>query len=217
MSRNPVSLFRISSKGYYYKISLLVSLVTIFIITDILLSNISPASIPVDNFIHSNAGIILFILFSLASAVAQIAALNYIKKNGERLWLSKLHLKQIHTAVMIGQFVLISLIFTIIVQIVFEGHYNVILLAFVTTISYAMSFIVMTILAIRLFMWYLRKRDLVILIFSIGSFTGSVLCYSNYWFFGIHIWNKSISGLNRYQNSIPSSNSGLYRMASILF
>ena len=80
----------ISSKGYYYKISLLVSLVIIFIITDILLSNISPASIPVDNFIHSNAGIILFILFSLASAVAQIATLNYIKKNGERLWLSKL-------------------------------------------------------------------------------------------------------------------------------
>ena len=73
-------LFRISSKGYYYKISLLVSLVTIFIITDILLSNISPASIPVDNFIHSNAGIILFILFSLASAVAQIAATKLYKK-----------------------------------------------------------------------------------------------------------------------------------------
>ncbi len=221
MSRNPVSLFRISSKGYYYKISLLVSLVTIFIITDILLSNISPASIPVDNFIHSNAGIILFILFSLASAVAQIAALNYIKKNGERLWLSKLHLKQIHTAVMIGQFVLISLIFTIIVQIVFEGHYNVILLAFVTTISYAMSFIVMTILAIRLFMWYLRKRDLVILIFSIGSFTAAFSAIATIGFsvfiFGISPSQASIDTKTAFPVLIPGSTEWLLYYFNSLF
>lgn len=221
MSRNPVSMFRISSKGYYHKISLLVSLVTIFIITDILLSNISPASIPVDNFIHSNAGIILFILFSLASAVAQIAALNYIKKNGEKLWLSKLHLKQTHTTVMIGQFVLISLIFTIIVQIVLEGHYNVILLAFVTTISYALSFIVMTILAIRLFMWYLRKRDLVILIFSIGSFTAAFSAIATIGFsvfiFGISPFHASIDTKTSFPILVPGSTEWLLYYFNSLF
>ena len=221
MSRNPMSLFRISSKGYYYKISLSVSLVTIFIITDILLSNISPASIPVDNFIHSNTGITLFILFFIISAAAQIATLNYTKKNGEKLWLSKLHLRQIHTTVMIGQFILISFIFTIIFQIVFEGHYTVILLALVTTISYALSFIVMTILAIRLFMWYLRKRDMVILIFSIGSFTAAFSAIATIGFsvfiFGMSPSHASIDTKTAFPVLIPGSTEWLLYYFNSLF
>ena len=207
-------LFRISSKGYYYKISLLVSLVTIFIITDILLSNISPASIPL-TILYTLMQESYYSYFFPCIRCSTNCSLNYIKKNGERLWLSKLHL--IHTAVMIGEFVLISLIFTIIVQIVFEGHYNVILLAFVNSISYAYEFysndyfghqIVHVVFTqarsgnTHIFYWIVLQR---------------AFCYSNYWFFGIHIWNKSISGLNRYQNSIPSSNSGLYRMLLYYF
>ena len=122
---------------------------------------------------------------------------------------------------MIGQFVLISLIFTIIVQIVFEGHYNVILLAFVTTISYAMSFIVMTILAIRLFMWYLRKRDLVILIFSIGSFTAAFSAIATIGFsvfiFGISPSQASIDTKTAFPVLIPGSTEWLLYYFNSLF
>ena len=162
------------SKENYIKISIAASILTIFVITDILLSNISPGSRIAANFIQSNAGIILFILFSVASAAGQLFILNYMRRKATKLWLSKLRLKQIHSIMRIGQYILILVIFTIVLQIVLLEYYDVILLSAVTTISYCLNYIILTTLGIRLLRWYLLRHDPVILVFSVGSFTGAI-------------------------------------------
>ncbi len=162
------------SKEYYIKISITASILTIFVITDILLSNISPGSRIAADFIQSNEGIMLFIVLSVASAAGQLFILSYVKQKATKLWLSKLRLKQIHSIMRIGQYILISVIFTIVFQIVLFQYYDVILLSAVTTISYSLNCIILTTLAIRLLHWYLLRRDPVILVFSIGSFSGAI-------------------------------------------
>jgi hypothetical protein len=162
------------SKEYYIKISITASLLTIFVITDILLSNLAPGLKIAANFIQSNAGIMLFIVLSIASAAGQLFILNYVKEKATKLWLSKLRLKQIHSIMRIGQYILISVIFTLVFQIVLFEYYDVILLSAVTTISYCLNYIILTTLAIRLLQWYLLKHDPVILVFSIGSFAGAI-------------------------------------------
>lgn len=162
------------SKEYYIKISITASVLTIFVITDILLSNISPGSRNAADFIQSNEGIMLFVVLSVASAAGQLFILEYVRQKATKLWLSKLRLKQIHSIVRIGQYILISVIFTIVFQIVLFEYYDVILLSAVTTISYFLNCIILTTLAIRLLQWYLLRRDPVIFVFSIGSFSGAI-------------------------------------------
>ena len=100
--------------------------------------------------------------------------LNYVRQKATKLWLSKLRLKQIHSIMKIGQYILISVIFTIVLQIVLFGYYDVILLSAVTTISYCLNYIILTTLGIRLLQWYLLRHDPVILVFSVGSFTAAI-------------------------------------------
>jgi hypothetical protein len=171
---DPTRALHFFSKEHYIKITITASILIIFVVTDILLSNLSPGSIRTANFIKSNAGITLFILFSIASAAGQLFILNYIKQKASKLWLSKLHLKQIHSIMRLGQYVLISIIFTIILQIVLLEYYSVILLSAVTSISYCLNYIILTILGIRLLQWYLLRHDPVILVFSVGSFAGAL-------------------------------------------
>lgn len=162
-----------SLKSYSYRISLLASLVAIFIIIDILLSNISAASKSIATFIHSDVGILLFVLLCLVSAAGQILILRYIKGIAVKLWLAKLRLHKIHAIVMASQYILISLVLTTAVQIVILARYNIVLLAMVTTISYSLNCFILIILAVRLLRWYLLKHDTVILVLSLASFTSA--------------------------------------------
>ena len=127
------------------------------------------------NFIQSNAGIILFILFSVASPAGRLFILNYMRRKATKLWLSRLQLKANSfnyedRAVYFD----ISYFYNSLAESYSLEYYDVILLSAVTTISYCLNYIILTTLGIRLLRWYLLRHNPVILVFSVGSFTGAI-------------------------------------------
>ncbi len=120
--------------------------------------------------------------------------INIIKKNRVMLYL--------HKAVFFTQFVLISIIVLVILQMIFFGSYSAILLKSVVWINYVLAAIIFAIFGIRLLLWENLNRNHVLVLYAIAGLALSATCIIT-----ILYVNNQLSGTRGIEYIYPIKNS----------
>lgn len=148
------------------------------VISDLLLSNLSAASRLVNDFINSYLGIFLFLVFIISISIIQIIILNRVRRKAASLWRKELNLKQVHILVTVTQTILMILAAIIFMEIFFDNYYNPYILSTVTSISYGLNALMLSILSFKLFLWWRRRPNFIILFFFASIIAGSIAAIS---------------------------------------
>jgi hypothetical protein len=107
-------------------------------------------------------GIVLFVLISLVYVFAQFLILEMVKAKNREAGLSSLH--TLEKTVTVFQYILVSIVLLVILQILFISQYYKDFLIASSTLSYGLGILSMGVLAWRLFFWFrVNKRPIVLL------------------------------------------------------
>lgn len=131
-------------------------LVAIIVVVCILDKSIVPVSLYTGGVKSTASDIGIFILISLTYAIGQWIILQYVelKFKTSKRWISLLY-----TIVIIVQYILISILVTIILEMIFASTYNSFLMKLCIWINYIMMVVILGILANRFFSWYRSHRS----------------------------------------------------------
>lgn len=121
--------------------------------------------------LSSRSGVFVFILIAVILAITQYLILDYVKqpnketRKKERVF----HLQKLHTGVSLAQYTLITIITTVILQVLFLQQYSTEFLFIIHAISYGLWIITLALLARAFFSWYVSSnKNLVVLIFALA-------------------------------------------------
>lgn len=119
----------------------------------------------------SISSVITFTIISAIYMVGQYFVLGYVNKKSREVgdYNKKLHIKVLHKALAIVQYVLTAINIFVIVQMVVIARYNVASLMAACAISYGSSIILMGILAQRFFSWFRSNRNHVVMLYGLSS------------------------------------------------
>jgi hypothetical protein len=113
----------------------------------------------------------VFILIAVILAITQYLILDYVKqpnketRKKERVF----HLQKLHTGVSLAQYTIITIITTVILQVLFLQQYSTVFLFIIHAISYGLWIITLALLARAFFSWYVSSnKNLVVLIFALA-------------------------------------------------
>jgi hypothetical protein len=102
--------------------------------------------------------------------VGQYVILLFVKKkSNEVITKQELHLQVIYKLVIIVQSVLTVVFVSLIVEMIVTSHYDTFILSMATGISYALSIIMVGLLAQRFFSWFKTNRNSVVFFYGLSS------------------------------------------------
>jgi hypothetical protein len=104
--------------------------------------------------ISSSAGISLFVCTAVIFAISGFFILSYVKQIGKESGATILHLTRTHKLVTVVQYVLVTIIAFVVLQIVISMQYNTFPLALTISISYGLWIMTMALLARAFYSWY---------------------------------------------------------------
>ena len=171
-----VSVTRYNSRKFLVVISIVVS----SLIIDISLSNISDLIS-----VSTIWGFVAFIAIAIIYAVGQYLILDFVKQKSKSIRLKSRHFNKLTTIMTIVQYVLTAIIVFIILQVFVNSYYYTFMLAWSSSISYAIASIIMVILALKFFSWYRSNRNFIVLLYGISSIVTSISIVSSLVFFTV--------------------------------
>jgi hypothetical protein len=121
--------------------------------------------------LSSRSGVFVFILFAVLLAITQYLIIDYVKQSNKetRKRERAFHLQKLHTGVSLAQYTIITIITTVILQVLFLQHYSTVFLFIIHAISYGLWIITLALLARAFFSWYVSSnKNLVVLIFALA-------------------------------------------------
>jgi hypothetical protein len=121
--------------------------------------------------LSSRSGVFVFILIAVILAITQYLILNYIKQSNKetRKRERAFYLQKLHTGVSLAQYTIITIITTVILQVLFLQQYSTVFLFIIHAISYGLWIITLALLARAFFSWYVSSnKNLVVLIFALA-------------------------------------------------
>ncbi|MGC1134824.1 MAG: hypothetical protein WA941_18495 [Nitrososphaeraceae archaeon] len=167
--RNPFSLLVTISSNKLY-LAFFVALLS-FMFIDILSIRLSNLTVSPE---QTEWKLYNYILISCVCLLGQYAILRYVRHGPQQIESSKvLNLRALLKIAIITQLVLSAIILLVMVQVFQFHYYNTIFLTFAVNISYWVGITMLSILAIRLFSWFLAYRSIVIILYAIAS---SAIC-----------------------------------------
>jgi len=124
-------------------------------------------------------GTILFVLLVAIIFGSAYYLLIYLKNTSAELRLRKPIINTIYNIMYKTQFILMTIVAIISIQVFFLSQYFIPLLVAATVISYVFAGTIMALLGYYLFTWFMSsKRSIMILLFAIGSFMTSAASIS---------------------------------------
>ena len=175
------TLFHVSAIGYNNrKFLVIISIVVSSLIIDISLSNISDLIS-----VSTIWGFVAFIAIAIVYAVGQYLILDFVKQKSKSIRLKSPYFDKLSIIITIVQYVLTATIIFIILQIFMNSYYYTFMLAWSSSISYAVAIVIMVILALKFFSWYRSNRNFIILLYGISSSVTSISIVSSLVFFTV--------------------------------
>jgi signal transduction histidine kinase len=147
---------------------------------DISLSNISDI-VSVSN----SWGFAAFIAIAIVYAAGQYLMLEFVKQKSKKIRMKSPHFDKLSTIMTIVQYVLITIIVFIILQIFVNSYYYTSMLILSSSISYAIASIIMVILAVEFFSWYRSNRNFILLLYGVSSIVTCISIVSSLVFFTV--------------------------------
>jgi hypothetical protein len=118
--------------------------------------------------------IIFFIIMIIVYTIGQYVVLRYI--SSRRKYVMQRGLMSIHKIILIIQYLLIALLFSISIEMIFTSAYSSIILKTIVWISYALSSALLGFLAMRFFVWYKSNKNTVVISYGVSMAILSALC-----------------------------------------
>ena len=113
-----------------------------------------------------NWNLIAFSILVLIYSVGQYVILNFIK---EKIEISKIKpANTIHKIVSIIQWIIISMLVIIVLQMIFTSSYSLLFLKLIALISCGLSIVILAFLAKKFFVWFRSSRDIVMISYAIA-------------------------------------------------
>src|SRR5919112_1088705 len=154
---------RISNKITF----IILSIIIVALIIDISLIKISRFITVSQSFLGLEIPILIVIV--IVYAIGQYIVLMFVKsKIMETRTIEQLHLNLIHKLVSIVQYVLISLLVFLILQMMVTSGYTVSILTVIIGISYTQATITLAFLAHRFFSWFKSNRNFVVMTYGLA-------------------------------------------------
>lgn len=116
-----------------------------------------------------NWGIIFFVGIGIIYVIGQYLLLGFAKEFKKRRMVEELHLNLTRKAVTVGQYVLTAIFVLVSLQMMVTARYSIVSLIVVTSISYGLSIVMLSLLAQKFFLWFRAKREFVILLYGCSS------------------------------------------------
>jgi hypothetical protein len=133
------------------KIVLLIIVLLCFLTVDVVINQISDVLAP---FNRSAVGISLFVAIAIVYSIGQYGIMKFISKAGKSIQEKSFIIKRVHEIVKNEQLVLTSIIWLIIVEIIFTAQYQTFILEIIATISLGLTVGLALIFAQRFIKWY---------------------------------------------------------------
>jgi hypothetical protein len=113
----------------------------------------------------------IFGLIVVICAVVQYSMLEFVKRKRVKVIITpkELSLNATHKTVTTFQYILISLLVLVLIQIFVESYYSSAMLIAITSISYLLAIAMMIFLAQRFFSWYLSNKNSIILLYGLSA------------------------------------------------
>ncbi len=120
--------------------------------------------------------LIAFSILVMIYSVGQYVILNFIK---EKIDISKIKpANTIHKIVSIIQWIIISMLVIIVLQMIFTSSYSLLLLKLIAMISCGLSIVILLFLAKKFFVWFRSSRDIVMISYAIAMLILTVNIFS---------------------------------------
>ncbi len=144
-----------------------------------------------------NWNLITFSVLVLIYSVGQYVILNFIK---EKIEISKIKpANTIHKIVSMIQWIMISMLVIIVLQMIFTSSYSLLLLKLIALISCGLSIVILAFLAKKFFAWFRSSRDIVMISYAIAM----VILTVNIFFMVVYVIDmlNSREDVTRYTQS----------------
>ena len=145
-------------------ITIIGSIILTFVIIDMIFS-FAATTVTVS----ANWEIAIFVIIAGIYGTTQYAILNFIKNITRKIRATVPLIRTLHAFVSIIQYVLLSFIVVVILEILLSSQYHTSILNWGTSINYAISGSIWATLAARLLAWYQSTKSFVVLMYAISS------------------------------------------------
>ena len=137
--------------------------------------SIVPAAVYTGGIKSSILDITTFILLALAYGIGQWIVLQFVDTKFQTTTPS---IKALHTVVLLAQYILISIIGLIVVQMIFTSSYSALLMKICIWLNYVLMIAILGILSHRFYVWQRTQRNATVLLYCVTmallSFSGIV-------------------------------------------
>jgi hypothetical protein len=193
--------------------------ITVTAIIDTSITRISPF---IGGLHSQNQNIVFFITMIIVNAIGQYVVLRYI--SSRRKYVMQRGLMSIHKTILIIQYLLIALLFSITLEMIFTSAYSSILLKVIVWINYALSSALLGFLAMRFFVWYKTNKNTVVISYGVAMLILSALCIVTILYMsnelagqrGLEYVRPNVNYLTILASTIGNSFTYLYLITSIV-
>jgi hypothetical protein len=148
------------------KMILIIVLVVFTLMLDTSISNIADL---IHDRIVSASGLAIFISIAIVFGLGQYAILALVTYNIKKTRFASSPFRAVSGITIAIQSVLAAIMTFTIIQMIVDAKYSVILLTASTTLSYSLTTLMMSILALRLFSWYKSNKSLLVLLYGLAA------------------------------------------------
>ena len=128
--------------------------------------------------------ILLFTGIVIVFAVGNYTILGYVKREykdiGEKVFGYTTGRKLIERVITISQYALLTILVSVILQMVYTSSYHLFSLRAIIFISYGLSFILLALLAKRFFSWFKSNHNAVVLVYALLLHSFNKLNHGHY-------------------------------------
>ncbi|HET7148945.1 MAG TPA: hypothetical protein VFI73_10650, partial [Candidatus Nitrosopolaris sp.] len=133
----------------------------------------------------TNARIAIFVIIAIVGAVGQYLVLTFIKKRSiEIRRKGQLRLNIIHRIVAITQYLLLTILAAIILEMIMTPVYSTLMITIDVGISYVLAIAILVLLARRFFSWFKSNSNSVVLMYGLAASVLSCNAALTFAFFG---------------------------------
>ena len=115
--------------------------------------------------IVSGPGIALFVLIVMSYVIGQYFVLKFVNEKTGEIRSKSSQLRATHKIVTASQYVLVAILIAVVLEILITQQYHLVDLIAATTISYALSVVLLLLFAVQLLRWYRSFRNSLIILF----------------------------------------------------
>lgn len=145
------------------------SVFLILVIAQIIDSMLGSMADILKDFTVSVEGLALFLIISLIYCFGQYFILGMVKAKNREKEIRKLHFNVLEKIVRISQYVLLTILILVILQMTIAAEYSTFLLRVAVFISSGLALYVMSFLSYSLFTWFRSNIAIVVLLYGLAS------------------------------------------------